>query len=201
MAPFTGCPGLEACGNCEPPPPLPPTLAGHPPEGVYTVPQLLWQFYLVPLDSTLNITAGPCFCIARCGGLSLEAFTAANRPIPQACFPRGRAFTNIASASPEMGTHLVDFEAPELAALLAGGDGAAAWNYSVQWGAFDGEVGRLWRQRALGAAGGQAQQGRGALPALAQCATCQLAAAMARPSDSVARDHLCCARRSRLCNS
>ena len=152
--------------------------AGHTPEKAYGVPHFTVQFYLVPEGVLANITRGPCFCIANCGGLSTSAFAAANLPVPEACFPGG-GFQNIGSATAEImracraqepvagcvllgidgpvstsigsqglralramqGAHYVNFESPELRAMLAGDDGTTAWNTTFQWGGFAGQAG------------------------------------------------------------
>lgn len=120
--------------------------------------------------ATDAIEPGPCTCIAKCGGLTPAAFAAANTPVPAGCFPGG-GFANIASASPHMGSHLVDFQSPELRALVAGDDGLAAWNASWQWGAYDGRVRARAGRGRPGPAGAPRRCRPGCQAHLAACAS------------------------------
>jgi len=101
---------------------------GHMPPGVYTVPHIDFHFFLTPL-AEVKKAFGPVPGV--CSGLTKEAMYNANKPLPKACFPKGR-WRNVNAVAPMQGNHLANMDSPE--------NNHQSFTNTYIWGMFNGRL-------------------------------------------------------------
>lgn len=100
---------------------------GHNPPNVYDVPHFDMHFYMAERDAVMGIRTGPCGELVDCDDLER-----ARLPVPDSFVPVG--YVDVNAVVPEMGNHLINTAAPELASP------PVPFTHTLIYGAFDGHI-------------------------------------------------------------
>lgn len=101
---------------------------GHNPPNVYDVPHFDVHFYMAERDAVMGIRTGPCGDML----VNCEDLERARMPVPGAFVPEG--YVDAGAVVPEMGNHLINTAAPELAPE------PAPFAHTFIYGAYDGRI-------------------------------------------------------------